>query len=64
MGNLHVFSFLGYALLDRRFTLSFVTPLVDSKFDLHPQIMHESFLGNTPIGENIRAERVYIEIDQ
>ena len=32
-GNLHAFSFPVYALLDPASTLSFVTSLVDSKFE-------------------------------
>ena len=48
-----------YALLDLRSTLSFVTPLVASKLDLLPEILHEPFLVSTHIGDNIRAERVY-----
>ncbi|XP_069143317.1 uncharacterized protein [Solanum lycopersicum] len=58
-GTLHVFSFPVYALLDSGSTLSFVTPLVASKFDLHPEILHEPFLVSTLIGESIRAEKSY-----
>ena len=58
-GNLHVFTFPTYALLDLGSTLSFVTPLVASKFNLLPEILHEPFLVSTPIGDSIRAERVY-----
>ena len=57
--TLHVFSFHVYALLDLGSTLYFVTPLVASKFDLLPEILHEPFLVSTPIGDIIRAERVY-----
>ena len=59
--TLHVFSFPLYALLDPGSTLSFVSPFVASKFDLLPEILHEPFLVSTPIGDNIRAERVYKE---
>ena len=48
-----------YTLLDPGSTLSFVTPLVASKFDLLPMILHEHCLVSTPIGENITAEIVY-----
>ena len=58
-GTLHVFSFPVYALLDPGSTLSFVTPLVASKFYLLPEILHEPFLVSTPIGDNIRVERLY-----
>ena len=59
IGTLHVFSFPVYALLGPGSTLSFVTPLVACKFDLLPEIMHEPFIVSTPIGDDIRAERVY-----
>ena len=51
--TLHVLSFPVYALLDPGSTLSFVTPLVASKFDLLSETLHEPFLVSTPIGENI-----------
>ena len=46
-------------LLDPRSTLYFITPLVASKFELLPEILHEPFLVSTPIGDNNKAERVY-----
>ncbi|XP_069152832.1 uncharacterized protein [Solanum lycopersicum] len=58
-GNLHVFCFSAYALLDLGSTLYFVTPLVASNFDLLTKILHEPFLVSNPIKDNIRAERVY-----
>ena len=42
--TMYVFSFPVYALLDRRSTLSFVTPLAVNKFDWLPAILHEPFL--------------------
>ena len=57
--TLHVFSFHVYALLDLGSTLSFVTSFVASKFDLRPEILHEPFVVSIPIGDSIRAERVY-----
>ena len=57
--NLHVITFPVYELFDPGSTLSFVTPLVASKFNLLPEILHEPFLVSTPIGDSIRAERVY-----
>ena len=57
--NLHAITFPVHELFDPGSTLSFVTPLVASKFDLLPEILHEPFLVSTPIGHNIRAERVY-----
>ena len=41
--TLHALSFPVYALLDPGSTLSFATPLAASKFDLHPEILHEPF---------------------
>ena len=56
-GRLHVFSFPVYALLDLVSNLYFVTPLLASKFDLFPEIMHEHFLVSNPTGDNIRADK-------
>ncbi|XP_069150302.1 uncharacterized protein [Solanum lycopersicum] len=39
-GMLKIFTLDVYALLDRGATLSFVTPLVDKKFDILPDILH------------------------
>ena len=55
IGTLHVFSFPTCALLDPGSTLSFVTSLVASKFDLLLMILHDPFLVSTPIGGIIRA---------
>ena len=57
--NLHVFSFPMCELLDQVSTSSFFTPLVASKLDLLPKILHEAFLVSTPIRDIIVAERVY-----
>ena len=48
-GNLLVFSFPVYALLDLGSTLSMVTPFVANQFDLIPEILHELFLVSNPI---------------
>ena len=53
-----VFSIDAYALLDPDANLSFVTPLVDKKFDILPQILHEPFIVSTLVGESIVAKRV------
>ena len=53
--TLHVFSFPMYEFLDPGSTFSFVTPLVASKFDILPDILHEPILVSTPIGDIIRA---------
>ena len=62
--NLLVFSFHVSASLDPGCTLSFVTPLATSKFDLLNEILHKPFLVKTLVGDNVRAERVYKEISQ
>ena len=61
--TLHVFSFPVYALLDQGSTLYFVTPLISSKFDLLSQILHETFLVSTLIGDSVKANWVCIEVD-
>ena len=40
-----------------------VTPLVDNKFDLLPEILHEPFLVTTPIGDSVKVEGVCREVD-
>ena len=48
-----------YTLLDPGSTVSFVTPLIEIRFDVFPEIFHEPILKNTPIEDDIRAEGVY-----
>ena len=43
-GMLKVFCIYVYALLDPGPTLSFVTPLIDKKFYILPNILHEPFI--------------------
>ena len=62
-GTLHVFSFPVYAFLDQGSTLSFVTLLVASMFDLLPEILHDPILVSGPIGDNVKAEGVCREVD-
>ena len=62
-GNLLVFSFPVYALLDLGSTLSMVAPIVANQFDLLPEILHEPFLVSTPIGDNVNASGVCREVD-
>ena len=40
--------------------MSFVTPLVDRKFDIFPNILNEPFMVTTPVSESVVAKRVYI----
>ena len=62
-GNFLDFSFPVYALLDPGSTLYFVTPLVASKLDLLPEILHKPFLVTKPIGDAVKAEEVCREIN-
>ena len=62
-GNLFVFSFPVYALLDPGSTFSMVTPFVANRLDILPEILHELFLVSTPIGDNIKSEGVCREVD-
>ncbi|XP_069147994.1 uncharacterized protein [Solanum lycopersicum] len=39
--------------------LSFVTSLIASRFYVLPEILHDPILVSTPIGDDIRAEKVY-----
>ena len=58
-GMLQVFSTSVYALLDPGSTLSFVTPLISLIFDTLPKILYDSIVISTPLGENIRVDRVH-----
>ena len=40
-------------------TLAFFTSLVAKKFDIFPDILHESFIVYTQVGESVVAKRVY-----
>jgi len=48
-----------YDLLDPDATLSFVTPYMSMKFDILPEVLLESFLVSTPVGDSVVAKRVY-----
>ncbi|MUG03694.1 hypothetical protein ECC01_22245 [Bacillus tequilensis] len=58
-GMLKVFSIDVYALLDPGATLSFVTPLVDKKFEILPDILYDSFKVSTLVGESVVEKRLY-----
>ena len=58
-GMLQVFSASVYALLDPRYMLSFVTPLVSLTFEIFPEVLHDPIEVSTPLGENVRTDRVY-----
>ena len=62
-GNLLVFSFPVYPLLDPGSTISMVTPFVANQFDLLPEILHEPFLVSTPTRDSLKAEEVCREVD-
>lgn len=53
------FSFDVYALLDLGATLYFVTPYLDTMFEILFKSLFESFNIFTQIGKSILAERVY-----
>ncbi|XP_069152134.1 uncharacterized protein [Solanum lycopersicum] len=40
-------------------TLSFVTPLLALTFEILPEVLHDPIVVSTPLGENVRTERVY-----
>ena len=48
IGTLHVFPFSIYASLDTGSTLSFVMPLIASRFYVLLDVLHELSLGSTP----------------
>ena len=56
---LQVFSTSMYALLDPGSTLSFVTPLLSFTFEILPEVLHDPTVVSTPLGENVRTDRVY-----
>ena len=58
-GMVQVFSTFVYALLDPRSTLSFVTPLLALTFEVLPEVLHDPIVISTPLGENVRTDRVY-----
>ena len=58
IGTSQVFSIDVYYLLFPGATLSFVTPLVASKFDILSNILIETFMVSTPVGELVVAKRV------
>ncbi|XP_069150443.1 uncharacterized protein [Solanum lycopersicum] len=40
-------------------TLSFVTPLLALTFEVLPEVLHDPIVVSTPLGENVRTDRVY-----
>ncbi|XP_069147029.1 uncharacterized protein [Solanum lycopersicum] len=58
-GMLQVFSTFVYALLDPGSMLSFVTPLLALTFETLPEVLHDPIVDSTPLGENVRTDRVY-----
>ena len=39
--------------------LSFVTPLLALSFEILPEALHDPIVVSTPLGENVRTDRVY-----
>jgi len=57
--TLSIFSYYVYALIDPGVTLSYVTPFVAKKFGVEPELLHEPFAVSTPVGDSVKARRVY-----
>ncbi|XP_070017380.1 uncharacterized protein [Nicotiana sylvestris] len=62
-GILSVFSIDMYALIDPGSTLSYISPLVASKWDREPELLQNSFEVSTPMGESVVVRRVYRSCD-
>ena len=58
-GMLHVFSTSVYALLDLGSTISFVTLFLALTFETLPEVLHDPIVISTPLGENVRADRLH-----
>ena len=56
---LQVFSINVYALLDHSSILSFVTPLVATKFEVIPDVFYEHFSVSTLSGDSVHLKRGY-----
>ncbi|XP_070010121.1 uncharacterized protein [Nicotiana sylvestris] len=57
-GILSVSSYDVYVLIDPSSTLSYVTPLVASKFEIKPELV-KPFEVFTPVGDSVIAKQVY-----
>ena len=58
-GMMQVFSTSFYALLNPGSTFSFVNFLFALTFEIFLEIFHDPILVSTPLGENVRTDRVY-----
>ena len=58
-GILQVFSTSVYAFANLVSTLSIVTHLLALDFETLPEVMHDPKEVSTPLGENVRSDRVY-----
>ena len=56
---LQVMSTFVYALLDPGSTLFFVTPFLAHTFEIFPEILYDLIVVSTPLGGNVRTDRVY-----
>ena len=52
---LQVFSTSVYALFDPGSTLSFLTPLLSTTFEILPEVLHDPIVVSKPLGENLRT---------
>ena len=56
---LQVLSTSVYDLLYPGYTLPFVTPLLALTFEILPEVLYDPIVVSTPLGENIRTNRVF-----
>ena len=60
-GMLQLYLTFVYALFDPGSTLFFVTPLLSLTFEILPEVMYDPIVVSTPLKENVRADRVYMD---
>ena len=56
---LKVFYIYIYSLLDPGATLSFVSPMISKKSEILPDILNETFIVTTTVGDSVVVKRVY-----
>lgn len=59
LAHYNSFSMMRHCLLDRWFTLSFVTPYVVLCFGFCPESILDPFSVSTPVGESVVAKKIY-----
>ena len=58
-GVLQLFSTSVYSLLDLGSMISFVTHFFALTLETFPNVLHDPIVFSTPLGENVRTDRVY-----